>query len=151
MPCRHNGAMVFMVKSCTTKINQPYICPFHTPDISFLQTDAKITGHVTWIRLTVDDVFTHISQEFVKLVNLPFYCCSKFQSQSQQKECFQVWDRCELICYHEEILQNSITDMQHDELRPGDMAGNYYPSEIWKQITITIISQYMFEPHQDNT
>jgi len=41
MPCRHNGTMVFMVKSCTAKIDQPYIRPFHTPDISFLQKDGK--------------------------------------------------------------------------------------------------------------
>jgi uncharacterized protein YaaR (DUF327 family) len=44
MPCRHNGAMVFMVKSCTAKINQPYICPFHTPYISFLQKKKKKGG-----------------------------------------------------------------------------------------------------------
>jgi len=51
--------MVFMVKSGTTKINQPYICPFHTPDISFLQTDAKIISYVTWIMLALD-TFIHI-------------------------------------------------------------------------------------------
>ena len=46
MPCRHNGAVVLMVKSGTTEVNHSHCCALNSPLFSFLQDRQVFSDRV---------------------------------------------------------------------------------------------------------
>lgn len=97
MPCRHNGAVVLVVKRGTAKVHHADCCVLHCPLLSFLEGRRRWGIKCTGQKLTTDlqsSPSSHIS---------PSQHWRTLWSRSWQKGCSRVSGPCESACCRGEL------------------------------------------------